>query len=125
MFTQNHDHSRSAKVKFTVTKSELAPMGRQEPRILSDATDQRGLSATIRKIPQIPLFPPRKSCLFRLSGNFLRALALTLALTAVAFSQHEHPSTVDRPAKLMPGLGEINHPVSTGNSEAQKIGRAS
>src|SRR5262249_54470670 len=74
MYTQNHDHLKSARVKFAAT-----------------------------------------------CENFLSAIALSLVLTAVAIAQHEHDSSSDRPAKLMPGLGDLHHPVSTRNPEAQKF----
>src|SRR5215813_1337822 len=74
MFTQNHDHLKSAGVKFAATR-----------------------------------------------GNFLSAIALSTVLTAVAFAQHEHHSSGDQPAKLMPGLGDLHHPVSTRNPAAQKF----
>lgn len=56
-----------------------------------------------------------------ISGNFLSAVALSLILTAVAFAQHEHHASSNEPAKLMPGLSNLHHPVSTKNSEAQKF----
>src|SRR5215813_947893 len=74
MFTQNHDHLKSAGVKFAATR-----------------------------------------------GNFLSAIALSTVLTAVAFAQHEHHSSSEQPAKLMPGLSDLHHPVSTKNPEAQKF----
>ncbi|HKQ76460.1 MAG TPA: hypothetical protein VJ810_22390 [Blastocatellia bacterium] len=48
-------------------------------------------------------------------------MVLTAVLTAVAFSQHEHHSSSGQPAKLMPGLGDLHHQVSTRNPEAQKF----
>ncbi len=53
--------------------------------------------------------------------NFLSALALGLALAVVALAQHEQHSSGDRPAKLMAGLSDLRHPVSTKNAEAQKF----
>jgi tetratricopeptide (TPR) repeat protein len=48
-------------------------------------------------------------------------LALML-LPASAFAQHSHmPAKEPAPVALMPGLGDINHPVSTNNVEAQKF----
>jgi len=39
-----------------------------------------------------------------------------------AIAQHEHhTSASSEPAKLIPGAGNLNHPVSTKNSEAQKF----
>ncbi len=54
-------------------------------------------------------------------GNFLSALALSLALTTGAFAQHEHHPSTEKPAKLMSGLSDLHHPVSTKNAEAQKF----
>jgi tetratricopeptide (TPR) repeat protein len=57
-----------------------------------------------------------------MSRNFLLpALALSLALTAVAFAQHERHSSSEKAAKLMAGLSDLRHPVSTKNPEAQKF----
>ena len=55
------------------------------------------------------------------SGKFLSAIALSLILTTVSFSQHEHHHSSEQPAKIIPGLGDLNHPVSTTNPEAQKF----
>src|SRR5262245_26161074 len=121
MFTQNHDHMRSAKVKVATAKPECATLGRQEPRIFTDAADQRGLSVTISNIRENPRFLPLQSRLFRSSGNLISAVALSLVLTAGAFSKHGHHSSSEQPAKLMPGLGDLHHPVSTRNPEAQKF----
>ena len=53
----------------------------------------------------------------------MKHLLLVLLLFPVAaFGQHSHPSTTTpAPVKLVAGLGDINHPVSTTNSEAQKF----
>src|SRR5258708_13226701 len=37
-----------------------------------------------------------------------------------AAQQHAH-HTQPKPVTLMPGLGDLHHPVTTGNSEAQKF----
>ncbi|MGH9754562.1 MAG: tetratricopeptide repeat protein [Blastocatellia bacterium] len=56
-----------------------------------------------------------------MNGNLLSALALSLALTAGAFAQHEQHSSSDRPARLIAGLSDLHYPVSTKNPEAQKF----
>ncbi len=44
-----------------------------------------------------------------------------ILITATAVAQHEHHQTSDaKPATIMPGLGNLQHPVSTKNAEAQK-----
>lgn len=56
---------------------------------------------------------PAKQFLF----TFIFSLTATLAL-----AQHEpHATTNTKPATLMPGLGNLHHPVSTKNAEAQKF----
>ncbi len=54
--------------------------------------------------------------------QFLCLLAM-LGLTFIpALAQHEHHQTSsNEPAKLMPGLSDLNHKVSTANPEAQKF----
>ena len=49
-------------------------------------------------------------------------LVILLLLPGTAFSQHSHaPATEPAPPVLTTGLGDINHPVSTTNAEAQKF----
>ena len=49
-------------------------------------------------------------------------LAILLLLPVTAFSQHGHaPAKEAVPVALTTGLGDINHPVSTSNAEAQKF----
>lgn len=48
-------------------------------------------------------------------------LILTLLLSGNAFAQHAHTPGETRPVTLMPGLGDVHHPVSTRNSEAQRF----
>ena len=49
-------------------------------------------------------------------------LAILLLVPVTAFSQHGHaPAKVAPPVTLTEGLGDINHPVSTSNAEAQKF----
>jgi tetratricopeptide (TPR) repeat protein len=47
---------------------------------------------------------------------------ITLILTTtISFAQHEHHKMSDtKPTTMMPGLGNLHHPVSTTNAEAQK-----
>jgi tetratricopeptide (TPR) repeat protein len=62
-----------------------------------------------------------KSTVFKFTALSLSALTLGLVLTAVAFAQHEHHSSNNKPAKLMAGLSDLHHPVSTENQDAQKF----
>ncbi|HEU4710895.1 MAG TPA: alpha/beta fold hydrolase [Pyrinomonadaceae bacterium] len=49
-------------------------------------------------------------------------LAILLFLPVTAYSQHGHaPAKEAAPATLTAGLGDINHPVSTNNADAQKF----
>src|SRR5688572_10609608 len=49
-------------------------------------------------------------------------LAILLLLPVTAFSQHGHaPAKEAAPVALEAGLGDIDHPVSTNNAEAQKF----
>jgi hypothetical protein len=57
-------------------KSGQAPLGRQEPRIFTDATDQRGLSVRIRSIGLNPRFLLLQSSSFRSRLIFLAKFAL-------------------------------------------------
>ncbi|HYK20507.1 MAG TPA: tetratricopeptide repeat protein, partial [Pyrinomonadaceae bacterium] len=48
--------------------------------------------------------------------------AILLLSPLVAFGQHSHmPAKAPEPATLVTGLGDINHPVTTKNPEAQKF----
>ncbi len=52
--------------------------------------------------------------------RFLLTILFTLTCT-ITFAQHEHHKTpATKPATVMPGLGNLQHPVSTKNAEAQK-----
>jgi tetratricopeptide (TPR) repeat protein len=58
----------------------------------------------------------------KLTGTFLCAFAICLALAVGALAQHEHHSkTLNEPAALTPGLSDLNHPVSTKNKDAQRF----
>jgi tetratricopeptide (TPR) repeat protein len=50
-------------------------------------------------------------------------LAFTLLLLSVnTLAQHQHaPASEAKPATLIPGLGDVHHPVSTSNAEAQRF----
>lgn len=49
-------------------------------------------------------------------------LAILLLIPVVVFGQHSHAPTKEAPpATLETGLGDINHPVTTNNPEAQKF----
>ncbi len=52
---------------------------------------------------------------------FLSALALSIILNIGVFSQHDHHSSSEQPPRLMPGLSDLNHQVSTRNPDAQKF----
>src|SRR5689334_6365485 len=54
----------------------------------------------------------------------MKRIVLTLAiltLSAPVFGQHTGHDAGTRPAALMDGLGELHHPVSTRNPEAQRF----
>lgn len=54
--------------------------------------------------------------------RYTRLALLLLLSSAPAFSQHHHaPSDGAKPAQLIAGLGELHHPVSTRNAEAQRF----
>ncbi|MCI0389762.1 MAG: YfhO family protein [Acidobacteria bacterium] len=71
LFRSDGSQSNLATLK---SKSEQAALGQQEPRIFTDATDQRGLSLTIRRIRLNPLL--LQSRLFRFRLIFLAKFAL-------------------------------------------------
>src|SRR5262245_44698993 len=49
-------------------------------------------------------------------------VSLTILLSsAAAVAQHTHAGADGKPPSLIPGLGEIHHPVSTTNTEAQRF----
>lgn len=49
-------------------------------------------------------------------------LLIALLLTPVAaFGQHQHPAGEMKPVALESGLGDVHHPVSTTNAEAQRF----
>jgi tetratricopeptide (TPR) repeat protein len=49
------------------------------------------------------------------------AFVLTLLLCGVSFAQDHSSHNPPKPATLMPGLGDLHHPVSTRNPEAQQF----
>src|SRR3954468_24383683 len=52
------------------------------------------------------------------------AIALAVAILNPAHAAHEHqasPAAATAPAKLIPGLGDVHHPVSTQNKQAQEF----
>ncbi len=56
----------------------------------------------------------------KLAGLLLFALVVSFVVKP-AFAQHEHHSAPKtKPTTMMPGLGNLQHPVSTKNAEAQK-----
>src|SRR5213593_4548073 len=68
---------------------------------------------------------------FKFSGSMLYIrqvmkhilLALTILLfSSAAYAQHAHAGAADaKPMSLMVGLGDVHHPVSTTNAEAQRF----
>ena len=50
----------------------------------------------------------------------MRISALFVFLPLAVLAQHQHPDGPSRQAVLMPGLGNVHHPVTTKNPEAQK-----
>ena len=52
----------------------------------------------------------------------MRTFVLLASLSSlVVFGQHEHGPGAPKPAMLLPGLGNLHHPVQTSNPEAQKF----
>lgn len=52
---------------------------------------------------------------------FIAIILLAVALAAPSFGQHHHSATPAKPEALMTGLGNVRHPVSTSNAEAQQF----
>ncbi|HVF29159.1 MAG TPA: hypothetical protein VM943_13015, partial [Pyrinomonadaceae bacterium] len=48
-------------------------------------------------------------------------LIFALLVPLTTFGQHHHAATEAKPATLMLGMGEVHHPVSTTNAEAQRF----
>src|SRR5438105_4657270 len=53
--------------------------------------------------------------------RFAISLLLAGALCGVAAAQDHSAHNQDRPVTMMPGLGDMHHPVSTKNAEAQQF----
>lgn len=53
--------------------------------------------------------------------RILFSFAILSLSAAAAWAQHEHHTSSGEPAKLMSGLSDLNHPVTTKNAEAQKF----
>jgi tetratricopeptide (TPR) repeat protein len=57
--------------------------------------------------------------------RFTLALAFLLAITSIAYAQHDsggsHVTSNEKPAAIVPGLGEHRRAVSTTNAEAQRF----
>ena len=51
----------------------------------------------------------------------LRIIAILLTATGLSAQHQHHDATNAKPATLMTGLGNLHHPVSTQNAEAQKF----
>ena len=51
----------------------------------------------------------------------MRVCVLLFALAAGAvFAQHDHTPAAPKPAMLLPGMGDLHHPIATSSAEAQK-----
>lgn len=48
-------------------------------------------------------------------------LFLVLLIPVSTPGQHQHPAPAPKPAVLLPGMGDVHHPVSTANQEAQRF----
>ena len=48
-------------------------------------------------------------------------LIITLLVAGPAFGQHPHAAQGEKPAALVEGLGNVHHPVTTTNAEAQRF----
>jgi pimeloyl-ACP methyl ester carboxylesterase/tetratricopeptide (TPR) repeat protein len=48
-------------------------------------------------------------------------LIITLLITSLAFAQHPHAAPNEKPAALVEGMGNVHHPVTTTNAEAQRF----
>jgi tetratricopeptide (TPR) repeat protein len=53
--------------------------------------------------------------------KYCLAILLTLAVSALSAAQQHRDRSAMKPATLMPGLGDLHHPVSTHNPEAQQF----
>lgn len=53
--------------------------------------------------------------------NVFLAFVLLSLISSASAQQHAHDSSAMKPATLIPGLGDVNHPVSTRNPEAQRF----
>lgn len=51
----------------------------------------------------------------------MKVCAWLFILPFAGFAQHEHPAAATRQAVLLPGLGDVHHPITTQNPEAQKF----
>ena len=47
-------------------------------------------------------------------------ITIVITLTIIAFAQ-DHPMGTAKPVTMMTGLGDLHHPVSTKNAEAQEF----
>lgn len=53
--------------------------------------------------------------------SFMLVLLSLLLLSVSAFGQHSHKPKAAKPMSLDAGIGDVNHPVTTTNAEAQKF----
>src|SRR5215471_520277 len=47
--------------------------------------------------------------------------AVILTIVTSAFAQHQHSTDGSKPAELIQGMGDVRHPVTTSNAEAQRF----
>src|SRR5580765_1716589 len=56
---------------------------------------------------------------------FCRSISLTICVvlfnSQLASAQHHSGPASEKPAMLLPGMGELHHPIATTNPEAQKF----
>ncbi|HEX7997557.1 MAG TPA: alpha/beta fold hydrolase [Pyrinomonadaceae bacterium] len=53
--------------------------------------------------------------------TIILALAFIIIPGGATFGQHQHPAGETKPAALVSGLGDVHHPISTANAEAQRF----
>src|SRR5215813_12591460 len=47
--------------------------------------------------------------------------AVILTIVTSTFAQHQHSTDGSKPAELIQGMGDVRHPVTTSNAEAQRF----
>src|SRR5262245_43103826 len=113
MFTQHHDHLKSTGFIPVFKYMKTVSHGDTEPQRIKDGELERKRERS-----------RFASALIRLSFSFALCLCVSVAIHSHqdrAFAQHGQHSSNIEPAKLMTGLSDLHHPVSTKNQEAQKF----